>query len=55
MDRNILCPAMLRRWAAMEIGLPGKDHSGSLHRATACLQSRTRENQKAFKKEKVFP
>lgn len=55
MDRNVLCPAVLRRWAAMEIRLPGKDHSGSPHRATTCLQSRIKGNHQASKKAKVFP
>lgn len=54
-DRNVLCPAMLRRWAAMEMRLPGKDHSGSPYRATACLQSRIRGNRQASKKAKAFP
>lgn len=55
MDRNVLCPAVLHRWAAMEIRLPGKNYSGSPHRATACLQSRIRGNRQASKKAKVLP
>lgn len=52
MGRNILCSAMLLRWAATENKLPGKDCSGSLQRATAHLQSMTRGNQEASKTRK---